>query len=375
MRITFLLERPTQFEAPFFRFAARDPEHHPRVLYLEAPTSQEVFDPELGRAVSWGFDLLAGYEHAVVPANATRETWSTELDAHRPELLIVNGYTKKHYCEAARMARAKQVPTALRLDSVLWHHTAARRLAKRLLFAVLLKPLFSRFLAVGSLTVDYLRAFGVAPERIDLFPYAVDHEQFRADSRCNADERAGLRQQFGLPADGPVVLCVAKHGRRESPWDVLRALAQLPAPRPFLALAGDGPEREALEAFAREHLPETRFLGYVPYSDLPRLYAAADLFIHAAQEERWGVSVAEAMACGLPVITSSRVGAGYDLIEPSKNGFRYQLGQPQELARCLCEALVLAPAVVDRTNQEILARWGYEASWRGILRAAESCRR
>lgn len=371
MRITFLLERPTQFEVPFFRYAARDPDHHLRVLYLEAPTSQAIYDPELGRAVSWGFDLLEGYEFALAPAGADRRWWAAELESHRPDLLIVNGYTRPPYRAAARAARRLRVPAALRIDSVLWGHTAARRLAKRLLFAGFLKPLFPRFLAVGSLTVEYLRAFGVEAERIGLFPYAVDHNHFRAASPLGAAERAAERQRLGLPVEAQVVLCVAKHGRRESPWDVLRALATLPAPRPLLALAGDGPEREALERFAREHLPESRFLGYVPYAELPRLYAAADLFVHAAQEERWGVSVAEAMACGLPVISSSRVGAGYDLIEPGKNGFRYELGQPQELGRRLGEALALDPAEVDRANRAILARWGYEASWRGILRATD----
>ncbi len=372
MRITFLLERPTQFEVPFFRFASHDRDCSLRVLYLNAPRGQEVFDPELGRCVSWGFDLLEGYEHTQVPVDADRRWWQTELETHPASLLIINGYTRPPYRAAARAARRLGVRSALRIDSVLWDHGRLRRLAKHLLFAAFLKPLFPHVLAVGSLTVDYLRAFGVEERRISLFPYAVDHQSFAAGSRLSVDERREARVRWGLPERGQVVLCVAKHGPRESPWDVLRALARLPTPRPQLALAGDGPERGALESYAREHLPETRFLGYVPYGELPRLYAAADLFIHAAQEERWGVSVAEALACGLPVIASSRVGAGYDLIEPGANGFRYELGRVAELARRIPEALALSPPTVAAATAPILARWGYEASWRGILRAAES---
>jgi glycosyltransferase involved in cell wall biosynthesis len=112
-----------------------------------------------------------------------------------------------------------------------------------------------------------------------------------------------------------------------------------------------------------------RFLGYVPYAELPALYAAADLFVHAAQEERWGVSVAEAMACGLPVVTSSRVGAGADLVAAGENGWTYAAGDAAELARRAGAALALDRGKVAATNQALLARWDYAASWRHLLDA------
>ncbi len=374
MRLSFLVERPTQFEAPFFRHAAADAEHHLRVIYGAGSAAETTFDPELGRAVSWGFDLLAGYDHAFLPAADGGAFWRRELAGC--DLLIINGYTQRAYRQAATAAHRAGVPAALRLDSVLWGHGAARRLAKRLLFALYLRRRFRLFLGVGSLTRDYLRAMGVPAARIGLFPYAVDHARFRAGSRREADERRELRQKLELPAAGPVVLAVAKLNPREAPWDLLRALVRLPSPLPWVAIAGDGPERPALEAFAAGHgLERVRFLGYWPYAELARLYGACDLFVHAAQEERWGVSVAEAMACGLPVIASSRVGAGVDLIAAGENGERYPSGDAAALAAALRAILgrlqeAAGRAAVDARNQTVLASWGYEASWRGILEAA-----
>ncbi|HYG61648.1 MAG TPA: glycosyltransferase, partial [Thermoanaerobaculia bacterium] len=95
-----------------------------------------------------------------------------------------------------------------------------------------------------------------------------------------------------------------------------------------------------------------------------------DVFIHPAREERWGVSVAEALACGLPVIASSRVGAARDLLTAGRNGFVYQAGDDAELARRLDDALRLSPDSVRDENRAILARWDYAATWQGILRAA-----
>jgi glycosyltransferase involved in cell wall biosynthesis len=371
LRIAFLVERPTQFEAPFYRFAALDPEHEFRVLFTGRDAGAPAYDPELGRPVSWGIDLLGGYPHELCPADAPARWLAERLQPGRCDLLIANGYTRGVYRLGARIARSAGVPTALRLDSVLWDTSRARRLAKRLLFAAYMKRTYDLFLATGSLTLDYLRAYGVPAERTGLFPYAVDVDAFRDRSRLTPSARAALRERLGVPAGARVVLGLAKLNDREAPWDLLRAFARLGREDAWLVLAGDGPARPALEAFARDRgLARVRFPGYIPYPELPALYAAADLFVHAAREERWGVSVQEALACGLSVVASSRVGAGGDLIAAGGNGFVYPAGDDAELARRIGDALALDPGRVRESSGAILARWDYAATWRHLLDAA-----
>lgn len=373
MKITFLVERPTQFEAPFYRFAARDPEHELRVLYTGADLAEPVFDPELGRTVSWGIDLLGGYPYEVCPAEGTGAWLAGRLRPERCDLLIVNGYTQPLYRLGARTAKRAGVATALRLDSVLWDASPARNLAKRFLFATYVKRTYDLFLGVGSLTQEYLQAFGVPRERTGLFPYAVDVDEFRARSSM-ADQEA-VRARLGVPAEARVVLGLAKFNDREAPWDLLRAFAQLQQEDVWLVLAGDGPARPRLEDFTRSQgLSRILFPGYVPYPELPALYAASDLFVHPAREERWGVSVQEALACGLPVVASSRVGAGVDLIAPGRNGFLYESGWEGELARRVEDALALPREGVHESSREILARWDYAATWRNLLEAAARLR-
>ncbi|MFY9825869.1 MAG: glycosyltransferase [Thermoanaerobaculia bacterium] len=371
MKITFLVERPTQFEAPFFRFAARDPEHEFRVLFTGSEVADPVYDPELGTSVSWGIDLLGGYHHDSCPGGeGLEERLRSGLRSGRCDLLIANGYTQRAYREGVRIARRAGIATALRLDSVLWDGSPARNLAKRLLFATYMKRTYDLFLAVGSLTLEYLRAFGVPQERVGLFPYAVDVEAFRSQSALPARERQAVRQRLGVPPDARVVLSLAKFSSREAPWDLLRAFARLRRETSedlWLVLAGDGPERAALEQAAG---PRVRFPGYVPYPELPALYAAADLFVHPAREERWGVSVQEALACGLPVVASSRVGAAYDLVEPGGNGSLYAAGNDTELAGRIDKALALPAERVREVSRRILAQWDYAAAWRGLLETA-----
>ena len=370
MKITFLVERPTQFEAPFYRHAAHDPRHQLRVLFTSASPAAPVFDPELGRPVSWGIDLLGGFPHAVVPARGRARWVARELRHGGCDLLIVNGYTRRDYLAAAWLARRSGIATALRLDSVLWDRSVAVPWAKRRLVSSLLARLFDLFLGVGSLTLDYLAACGVPAERCGLFPYAVDVEYFSASSCLSPDGRTAARAALDLAPRDLAVLAVAKLNPREAPWDLLRALPSLP-PDVRVLVAGDGPERGELERLAAGLAPgRVRFLGYVPYEQLPALYATADLFVHAAREERWGVSVAEALACGLPVVSSSRVGAGYDLLAAGQNGWRYAAGDPAELARRIGDALALDRQAVAAANRGVLAGWDYAASWHHLLDAA-----
>ena len=131
MRIAFLVERPTQFEAPFYRFAAQDPAHELRVLFTGGPgAAGPVFDPELGKSVSWGIDLLGGYPSEVCPETEAASWLAERMRPERCDLLIANGYTQPLYRLGTRLARRAGVATALRLDSVLFDGSPVRDLAK-----------------------------------------------------------------------------------------------------------------------------------------------------------------------------------------------------------------------------------------------------
>jgi glycosyltransferase involved in cell wall biosynthesis len=85
----------------------------------------------------------------------------------------------------------------------------------------------------------------------------------------------------------------------------IRALAELPGHD--LLLAGEGPERGALEALATGLGvgDRVRFLGRVPHHDLAETYSAADALVLASSREGWANVLLEAMACGTPVVASN----------------------------------------------------------------------
>jgi glycosyltransferase involved in cell wall biosynthesis len=368
VKIGFLLGRPTQFEGPFFRHASAAGGADLTVLYLSAGDPAGTYDPELGRKVAWGIDLLSGYSHKLVPSNARFRWLAHELRRERYDWLIINGYTTWPYLAALAIARVRGIKTGLRIDSVLFNASGWRRQAMKRGVIGGLSSLYDRFFATGSLAREYLLRFGVEPARMALFPYTVDTKFFSAEAARGRAERVAFRQRLGIPGDAQVVLAVAKFNQREAPWDLLRALEGLDL---WTVVVGDGELDRALRAHATAHgLRQLVFPGYVPYAELPSYYAMADVFVHAATNEPWGVSVHEAIACGLPVVASSRVGAAYDLVRPGRNGYIYESGDAAALrARLSATIHELGAAQVREANGEVLARWNYDATWSGLLEA------
>ncbi|KAJ1451258.1 hypothetical protein M885DRAFT_530154 [Pelagophyceae sp. CCMP2097] len=130
------------------------------------------------------------------------------------------------------------------------------------------------------------------------------------DPECT-DARVALRRRLGAPDAAKVWLMVQRLAPEKETQIAIAALeahnAKVPpdaAGLAYLAIAGDGPARATLEAFAAS-LPHARdavtFLGAVQHGNVPALYRATDLFVTCSRSETFGLTVTEALACGAPV--------------------------------------------------------------------------
>jgi alpha-1,6-mannosyltransferase len=166
----------------------------------------------------------------------------------------------------------------------------------------LLAPFDATF-AAGREQAERLRAAGV--RRVIHIPFGVDKQTFRPEARSEAWRRSLLGDADGDTA----VLVGAGRFAREKRWDVvLEAFARVSARRKArLVLFGDGPERARLERAAP---PGVRFPGFErDRARFARALASADVLVHAAPYETFGLSIAEAVACGLPIVVPDAGGA------------------------------------------------------------------
>jgi alpha-1,6-mannosyltransferase len=205
----------------------------------------------------------------------------------------------------------------------------ARNLARNYIHRV-----YSRFdatVAASASVVAELRTLGIP--NVHCVPLGVDLDLFRPDAQAATD----LRAQLGLPPERKIALFVGRLCR-EKRLDVVVAAhrALLPTERPHLVLIGDGAQRAMFEEMARE-VGDMSVLPYVSNRvELARLYRAADLYVAAGPGETFGLSIAEAMACGLPVVAVER-GAAPDRIAGSGCGRLYAHGSVDSCAIALRE--------------------------------------
>jgi glycosyltransferase involved in cell wall biosynthesis len=146
---------------------------------------------------------------------------------------------------------------------------------------------------------DRLRELGVAA-RIEVVPSGIDLRAFGSGRR-----NAQLRAHVGVRERERMLLSVSRLAREKNTDMLLRALAK--APREFhLVVGGDGPERQSLEALARDlHVADrVTFTGAIERGALPDLYASCDAFVFPSTTETQGLVQAEALAAGALVIAA-----------------------------------------------------------------------
>jgi glycosyltransferase involved in cell wall biosynthesis len=143
-----------------------------------------------------------------------------------------------------------------------------------------------------------LRALGVHVP-VSVVPSAIDVERFASGRRSLL-----MRERLGAAGETPLALVVSRLGAEKNLDLAIDAVARLPSVR--LAIVGDGPHRDALEA--RAHRAgiggRVRFTGALPRERLPDVYASADAFVFPSTTETQGLVLAEALAAGLPVVAA-----------------------------------------------------------------------
>ncbi len=129
---------------------------------------------------------------------------------------------------------------------------------------------------------------------------------------------------------------------------LLKAFASISARHPGLSLtlAGRGDLETSLrEEIALKKLPAV-IADFVPWEELPALYAKHDILVVPSRYDGWGMVVPEGLASGMPVLATDQMGAALDLIEDGKNGWVASAGSLESLVRCLEQALMLDEAAL-----------------------------
>jgi UDP-glucose:(heptosyl)LPS alpha-1,3-glucosyltransferase len=208
--------------------------------------------------------------------------------------------------------------------------------------------------AVSQRTADLLGHF-LQRRDVRVIPNGVDTRQFSVSARLARRRDARSRRNF-CEADF-VLLLIGNDWRVKGVPAILAAMAAAPATPLHLLVAGDD-RADSFRKMAERLDILDRCQWETPRTDVIDLYAAADVYVSPSREDSFGLPVAEAMACGLPVVTSVFAGVSSSI----RNGIEgFILDDPRDSG-------VLAALLVKIHGDETLRRRVGEAA----ARAAEN---
>jgi glycosyltransferase involved in cell wall biosynthesis len=240
-----------------------------------------------------------------------------------------------------------------------------KRVLKRLAYPVLFR-VPTRFLPGGTRQAQYLRSFGVQEDRIRVAQMTVDVAAItRFAETFDSRRRKEWRDALGVgPADTLFLFVGRLVDREKAITPLLAAFGRLAGrdPGARLAIVGDGPMRGPIDRCAKSGrwaIP----LGRLQGEELFSAYCGADALVLPSRFESWGLVINEAMAAGLPVIVSNRVGCADDLVEGRGTGIVYDYARADGLFDAL--ATLSGDAVardrMSRKARSVISSWTLEA--------------
>jgi glycosyltransferase involved in cell wall biosynthesis len=389
LRLAVVNSHPIQYFAPLYAYLSRDPALEVTALYCSDFSLRGAIDPGFKQAVTWDVDLLTGYRSVFLGENAKQRNpagfWSlvcpqvwAEIRGGDYDAVLLHGYSYAVNLLAVLAAKTKGLPVLMRSETHLGQKGKRWRQWVRDAMLSILYRLIDGFLAIGTANRAYYRALGVPDDKIFDVPYTVDNDRFIAAAVLAPKQRAEVRNKYGLPVGEPVVLYASKFMRRKHPDDVIRAMSRLRdnGHAATLFMVGTGQMEHELRHLANSlALENVVFGGFINQAELPKVYAAADIFVLPSENETWGLVVNEVMCAGIPVVVSDEVGCVPDLVKDGVNGYHMKAGDISSLTTAL-ERLLADASLRQRmgaASLSIIRGWSYEQCRQGIALALCRC--
>ncbi|MCI4372836.1 MAG: glycosyltransferase family 4 protein [Thermoplasmata archaeon] len=255
-------------------------------------------------------DLLLGHSSKFPP---TVRTIHTTIDGQRHGIKIA-----RHLQGGLEPSERYQLWLAPALQTAEW---------------MVLNRVGDSYIAVSGWMGQELIRRGFAPERVHVIHCGGDPSRFGPDRgnasllRSRPDRRVVLFPGRPTIVKGAAVLAQA----------LPRILEQFPSAE-FVFTGGGAEDFLQLVPLSETLRSHIRFLGYIPFDDLPRIYASADLVIAPTYYENFPIRILEALASGVAVVASS-VGGIPEAVRPGSTGTLVPAGDPVRLADAIVELL------------------------------------
>jgi 1,2-diacylglycerol 3-glucosyltransferase (EC 2.4.1.157) len=272
----------------------------------------------------------------------------------------------------------KMVGKALRIPVIHTYHTQYEDYVRYIANGKLIRPSMVKYIVRGFLNdldgvicpsriaLNLLVGYSVKiPKRI--IPTGIDLREYERPD-ISQEDIAKLREKWAIASDETVLLSLSRVSYEKN---IQALLANMPKilsnnPKVKLLIVGDGPYLEELKEQAQDLavMDNVIFTGMVSHNETALYYKAADFFISASTSETQGLTYAESLASGKPIIAQSNPYLD-DLITDKMFGTLYQT--ESDLADAVLNAIVSTPAKQEKVWQKKLYEISAEAFGKSVF--------
>ena len=243
--------------------------------------------------------------------------------------IVICGYSLPTTMLAIYWLRSHKIPFFMEVDGGLVHETsgAKYRFKKSLVSSA------SWWLGTGKNTTAYLVNYGAKEEMVYTYPFTSLYEADILPAPLTGEEKQKLREQLAMTEE-KTILYVGRFTEAKGMDDLLKAVPEISGNTGIYFIGGE-PTQQHLAYCKEKGLKNVHFVGFKKKDALLQYYKAADLLVLPTHSDVWGLVINEAMACGLPVVTTDKCVAGMELIKNGVNGYIVPIKQQKPLAEAV----------------------------------------
>lgn len=242
------------------------------------------------------------------------------------DAIVVCGYSSPTAVLAMAWLRLHSVPFYMEVDGgLIRQDNKLKYFVKKTLVCM-----SNQWLSTGEYTTKYLVHYGAKEENVTHYPFSSLYEKDILEKVPSSEEKKAFRMMLGIQ-EKHMILAIGQFIHRKG-FDVLMQAAKNLDPDTGIYIVGGETTEEYRKLREELGLFNVHFLSFQKKERLALLYKAADLFVLPTREDIWGLVINEALAYGLPTITTDRCVAGLELIEDGVNGYVVPVGDAEVLA-------------------------------------------
>lgn len=331
MNILFLTNIPSPYRVKFFSMLGKV--CHLTVLYEIQHASNRNKNWKADEATS--FDEVYMNTHQLIADGGITFDIFQYIKKGSYDLIVVGTHGTPTAKLAMMYMRLRRIPYILNVDGMLSAEIPEKSKLNRFLRCMMFKGA-SAYITSGKDTIKYLKDIGVKSSNMYTYHFSSVTESDILKRPVTSEEKISLKKELAI-REKKMFISVARFIPKKGLDLLIKAFGRISDDDIALVLIGGDksvyiPLLEMLPADVRSRI---YFPGFMSKERLYQYYKAADVFVLPTHHDEWGLVINEALACGLPAITTNRCGAGLEIIKDGENGYLLDHNDEKGLAQTM----------------------------------------